>query len=308
KIGIIFPGQGSQFVGMGKDFQEDERSQQIFQSGEEITGLPLEQLAGNGPESELTRTIVCQPAILATDLVCWEMIRPYLSGEVHLAGHSLGEYAALVASGALSLEDGFRLVWARARAMQEAASKTEGGMLAVQGKSREEVENLILDFPGVEVSNINAPLQIVVGGPLEKISSLEEHLRKEKVKAVRLRVSGAFHTSLMKEASAVLKEVLGQIEVKPPRHPVYLNYSGRQAESPGEIKEALVRQIYSPVRWVEIIRAMARAEVSLFVEAGPRTVLSNLVQKIIPGSQTLNVRDRESLESTRERLEKMAAN
>lgn len=303
KIGIIFPGQGSQYAGMAADFIETAEAKHILKTAEQITRLPLKKLCLQGPEEQLVRTLICQPAVLAADLICWEALRPHLRGTFALAGHSLGEYAALVAAGVLSVVDAFRLVSVRARAMEEQSCQTQGGMLAIIGRSLEEVRQLTGNFAGIEISNINAPSQIVVGGPSTAIELLETYLREQKIKAIRLKVSGSFHTSLMKPVAGLLEKELSSVSLKPFQYPVFLNFTGRKATGLEEIRKAIVQQSYSPVRWVEIVQAMAEDGVNLFIEVGPKTVLSGLVAKILPGICVWHVEDRKSLEIIREKIQ-----
>ncbi len=303
KVGIIFPGQGSQYAGMAADFMETREAEHILKIGEQITGLALKKLCLQGPEEQLMRTLICQPAVLAADLICWEALRPYLKGTFSLAGHSLGEYAALVGAGVLSVVDAFRLVSVRAKAMEQESCHRQGGMLAIIGRSLEEVRQLTGNFTGIEISNINAPSQIVVGGPSAAIGLLETYLREQKIKAIRLKVSGAFHTSLMKPVAGLLEKELSGVLLKPFQYPVFLNFTGRKVASLEEIRKAIVQQCYSPVRWVEIVQAMAEDGVNLFIEVGPKTVLSGLVAKILPGISVWHVEDRKSLEMVRVKMQ-----
>lgn len=306
KTAVIFPGQASQYVGMGRDFLEQYPvAREILEVGEETTGLPLKNLCLNGPLEELTRTLVCQPAVFGVSLLCWEVLKrqmPVLPAAV--AGHSLGEYTALTTAGVFSVRDGFAVVKRRAEIMEEISSRANGGMLAILGNSTVEVTRLLADFPGLEISNINAPQQIVVAGNKEELDRFSVFLQKRKVKARPLKVSGPFHTSLMEPGVSGLAEALDRVAVADPVYPVYANYSAQKVEKAAGAKEALLSQMVRPVRWVECVENMVRDGVEVFVEVGPGTVLKGLVGKIVPQIPVLNVENSQSLEETLEFLQR----
>ncbi len=300
KFAVVFPGQASQYVGMGKDFMENVPGcADIMRAGEEITGLPLMEKIINGPMEELTRTLICQPAIFGISMICWHAFREKGLLPCSAAGHSLGEYSALAASGAMSVEVGFHAVRERARIMDEISRKSDGGLLAVLGLEVREVENLLKEFPQIEVSNVNSPAQVVVGGRKTELEKFNSFLNERKLKGIMLNVSGPFHTSLMKEASGMLESEITGTGFKDPEIPVYLNYSGSRTTDSDEIRRGLIRQIFSRVRWVETVENMYRDEKpEAFVEVGPKKVLKKLIEAIVPGIPVFNVEDNASLADT----------
>ena len=299
RIGVVFPGQGSQYVGMGKDFIDNfPEAKDIFEIGEEITKLPLFELCLKGPLDTLTKTIFCQPAIFTVNLLCWYVLKKNLKLDSYVfAGHSLGEYSAFTAAGVFSIEDGFYLVKRRAEIMEENSTKIKGAMFAIIGKSLSEVENLLENWENIEISNINSPSQIVVGGEKGEIEKFISYLTEQKVKGVLLKVSGAFHTKFMKDSEHILEKEIDKVTIRKQFFPVYCNFSGEKVKYE-EIKKVLVKQITSPIRWVEVVNNMIRDGVEIFVEVGPKNVLSNLVKKISPSIVVLNVEDTKSLENT----------
>ena len=300
KFSAVFPGQASQYIGMGKEFIEDiPACADIIKKGEDITSLPLMEKIMSGPMEELTRTLICQPAIFAINMVCWYALSEKNFLPLSVAGHSLGEYSALVASKTISMEDAFYLVKRRAEIMDEISMRVDGTLMAIIGLSLVEVESLIKDFAGISIANINSSKQIVVGGNKKDIENFNAFLKTKKIKGVILNVSGPFHTSFMKEASYLLAEEIEKITFKNPEIPVYLNFSGNRTMDKEEIKKGLIQQIYSPVKWVDIITNMATdMENIVFVEVGPKTVLKRLIEGIIPEAKVLNVEDKASLENT----------
>ncbi|MCD6408039.1 ACP S-malonyltransferase [bacterium] len=300
KTGFVFPGQASQYVGMGKEFIEMyPECKEIVEKGEKITNLPLMEKIMNGPMEELTRTLICQPAVFCISLVCWTAFRK--NSDLipdFVAGHSLGEYTALVASGVINLEEGFYIVKRRAQIMDEISQKVNGTLLAVIGMKIGELEEAIKNFEGVEISNINSYSQIIVGGKKEKLMEFSKFLKERGVKPIFLKVTGPFHTSFMKSASKLLEEEIIKVDFKEPEIPVFLNYSGNLARDREEVKEGLVKQLYSPVKWLDIIKNMEKENVEIFVEVGPKKVLKKLIESILPGKTVLNVEDKNSLEET----------
>ncbi len=290
KIGIVFPGQASQYIGMGKEIiDENKRYIEILEKGEKITGLSLIEKIFNGPIEDLTKTLYCQPAVFGVSLICWQyfsektQITPY-----SFAGHSLGEYTALCASGVFSIEEGFYLVKKRAEIMDKISEKVNGTLLAIIGISIKDVEKIIEEY-NLEISNINSYTQIVVGGKKEELEKLNNFLKDKKIKGIFLKVSGPFHTKFMKDGVELLKKEMEKIEFKNPKFPVYMNFSGQKTMDKEEIKEGLLKQLYSPVRWVEIIENMKKDGIECFVEIGPKNVLKKLIETIIPGIPSFNI-------------------
>jgi [acyl-carrier-protein] S-malonyltransferase len=300
EFAAVFPGQASQYVGMGKDFIENVPGcAEIIMLGEKITSLPLMDRIMSGPMEELTRTLVCQPAIFGISMVCWKVFKEKGFSPCSLAGHSLGEYSALAASKAMSVEAGYYIVKRRAQIMDEISQDVDGRLLAVIGLHISDVESLLKDFPELEISNINSHTQVVVGGRKKDIESFGSFLKKHRIKGIVLNVSGPFHTSLMKKASQMMEEEISKIDFYEPEVPVYPNYSGRRTRDKEEIKKGLVNQISSPVRWVETVENMVSDEKNnVFVEVGPKKVLKKLIEGILPESLVLNVEDTASLENT----------
>ncbi|MCX8082180.1 MAG: ACP S-malonyltransferase [bacterium] len=299
KFSVVFPGQASQYIGMGKDIIESiPACADIIKKGEDITSLPLLEKIMNGPMEDLTRTLLCQPAVFAINMVCWYALINREVFPVSVAGHSLGEYSALVASKTISIEEGFYLVKRRAEIMDEISLQVEGTLMAIIGLPLKEVESILSDFNGISIANINSSTQIVVGGKKKDIEELNIFLKTKRIKGVILNVSGPFHTPFMKEASSLLAKEITKITFKNPEIPVYLNFSGKMTKDSAEIKEGLIHQVYSPVRWVTIIENMSKENDIVFVEVGPKTVLKRLIENIIPGAVVFNVEDIPSLENT----------
>jgi len=296
KIGIVFPGQASQYIGMGKEIlEEDNRYKEILEIGERITNLPIMEKIFNGPIEELTRTLYCQPSVFGVSLICWNYfkdktgITPFC-----FAGHSLGEYTALCAAGVFSIEEGFYLVKKRAEIMDEVSKKVNGSLLAILGISLKEVEEIIKNFKDIEVSNINSYTQIVVGGNKDELEKLERYLKDKRIKGIFLKVSGPFHTKFMKEASEKMEKELEKINFNDAMVPVYLNFSAKKTTDKEEIKYELLKQLYSPVRWVEIIENIANDGVDCFVEIGPKNVLKKLIESIVKEIPVFNIENPET--------------
>lgn len=296
KLGIIFPGQASQYIGMGREILEEEKElMEILKIGEKITNLPLIEKIFNGPLEDLTKTLFCQPSVFGISFVIWKyFFKKTDLKPVCVAGHSLGEYTALCVSNVFSLEEGFYLVKKRAEIMDKVSEKVNGGLLAIIGISISDVENIIKNFPDIEISNINSYTQIVVGGKNEQLEKLSNYLRGRKIKNIFLKVSGPFHTKYMKECFEVFSTELKKINFKNAEIPVYMNYSAKKTVDKDEIKENLLKQIYNPVRWVEIVEKM-KDEVDLFLEIGPKNVLKKLIEGIVPDVPSFNIENPQTL-------------
>jgi|LSQX01.2.fsa_nt_gb [acyl-carrier-protein] S-malonyltransferase len=290
---VVFPGQASQYVGMGKEFIESvPECADIIREGEKITALPLLDKIMNGPLEELTRTLICQPAVFGVSMVCWHILKKNGFTPSAVAGHSLGEYSALVASGVLTLSEGFYIVKKRAHIMDEISGKVDGSLMAVLGMKLSDVEDVLKEFPDIEVSNHNSDSQIVVGGKKEALEKLNLYLKQKRIKGIMLNVSGPFHTSLMKKAGELISVELDKLDFKDPKIPLYLNYSGEKAIDGQEVKEGLIKQISTTVRWLDIIKNIGEG---VFVEVGPKKVLKRIIEGILPESKVFNVEDNRSL-------------
>ena len=285
-LAFVFPGQGSQYVGMGKAFLETvSDAAHIFSVAEKLTGLPLKKLCIEGPMEELTQVENLQPCLTAVEIICCMAARNTGLKATAVAGHSLGEYPALWAAGVISLEDTFKLVHARGSLMKEVGDKNPGAMAAVIGLSRKDLEELIapLAKKGILVlANHNSPEQIVVTGETDLVGDLCKEAKTKGVKAIPLKVSGAYHSTLMKEASRRFSEILDEVSFCKPKIPIYSNVTARPESDPEEIKDLIKKQICSPVRWYEIVINMYQDGISNFVELGPKKILSNLIRKCLP--------------------------
>jgi len=302
KIAFVFPGQASQYAGMGKEFCRDfPEAADIFRRADEALGFPLSRLCFEGPEEDLNLTANTQPAVLTTSIACLEVIKS-MGGPVPcaVAGHSLGEYTALVAAGSLSFEDAVTLVRKRGQYMQEAVPVGAGGMAAVMGLSTGLVVEACSKASAsgvVEAVNLNCPGQVVIAGDDAGLKAAEPLLKAAGARrVVPIPVSAPFHSSLMIPAGKRLAEDLDKVSVAAPKIPVVANVSADLVCSGPEIKESLIRQVYSPVRWEECVLKLISFEADTFVEVGPGRVLSGLIKKISREVTILNVEDRVSLE------------
>jgi [acyl-carrier-protein] S-malonyltransferase len=286
KILALFPGQGSQYPGMGKDlFDKFELARRLFTQADGTLNFSLSDICFNGPVEKLTLTEIAQPAILAVSVICFELAKELYGDNLNIvaaAGHSLGEYSALVASGALKFEDAISLVHKRGRYMQEAVAPGAGKMVAILGKELGAIEDAVQAFKGeevLEVANINAPGQIVVAG---SASGVNELIKKfEGAKLVELSVSAPFHCSLMKPAEEKLCQELDRIEFGNPAFPVYANYNALPLLRGEQIRNALKSQVCSRVLWTDSMqRAIAEYSPDMAMEFGAGNVLSNLLKRI----------------------------
>ncbi len=303
KIAYVFPGQGSQSVGMGYDFYQNfESAKRIFDEADKVLGYPLTRLCFEGPIEKLSQTQYSQPAILTTSIACLEVLRENLLPTdscllpLYLAGHSLGEYSALVSAGGIEFKEALRIVQKRALFMQEEAEKYPTGMMAILGLERNEVEQICQE-ESVEVANINCPGQIVISGLkgyLEKAGQKAIDLGAKRV--IPLSVNGAFHSSFMKPAQKKLAEVLATAEIKNLQTPVIVNITAGPVTTPDEIRESLTRQISGSVLWEDSVRFMLKQGVTTFIEIGPGKVLKGLIRKIEPNVEVKNIENMNNLE------------
>ena len=289
----LFPGQGAQHVGMGKDLYEQvPAARAVFEAADEALGFALSTLCFEGPEDELTRTINTQPALVTHAIAA--LVAAIESGSVSgrpdfVAGHSLGEYAALIAAGAVSFEDGLRLVRERGRLMQEACDAVPGTMAAVLGLEPEQVAAICAEH-GAALCNINAPGNITIGGTVPAVEAASAAASAAGAsRVVALSVAGAFHTPLMAPAAEGMRVALGEANFAAPRVPVVSNVTAEPLAVGRAFAQELTDQITSPVRWVESVQTMLDGGASSFIEFGPGRVLTGLVKRIGKDAETRNV-------------------
>jgi [acyl-carrier-protein] S-malonyltransferase len=303
KLAFVFPGQGSQYVGMGKDlYDKFEAAGEVFRTADERLGFPLSELCFNGPEDKLTLTANQQPAILAVSVAAWKMLDAEGISPDFVAGHSLGEYSAVVAAGGLSVEDAVCAVRRRGELMQEAVPVGIGGMAALLGLDLETVATVCAEAAAgsvVELANINCPGQIVIAGHSDAVErAVEIALHKGAKKAVKLPVSAPFHSSLMIPAQEGMRGVLEKMEFRGLTATLINNADVAELQAGLEVKQGLLKQIVAPVRWEESVRKMIDLGVDTVVEIGPGKVLSGLIRRIDRELECLNVEDEESLNTT----------
>ncbi|XID95186.1 ACP S-malonyltransferase [Paenibacillaceae bacterium WGS1546] len=304
KIAFVFPGQGAQAVGMGKDaYESSPAARAIFDEADEALGYSISKLAFEGPEEQLRQTANTQPALLATSVALLEVYKAKGLKPDYVAGHSLGEYSALVAAGVLAFGDAVKLVRARGQFMEQAVPGGQGAMAAVLGAEREALQALCAEITAggalVELANVNCPGQIVVSGSAAGVAAVVEQGKTAGAKRViPLEVSGPFHSSLMQPAADKLAEELGKAEFRDARVPVVANVHARPVTSGAEIRDLLVKQVVSPVQWEDTILYLIGEGVDTFVEIGSGTVLAGLVRKIDKSAQVLSVNNAAAAEAT----------
>ena len=284
----VFPGQGAQFVGMGKDlYDNNAEAKELFEKANEILGFRITDLMFNGTEEDLKQTKVTQPAIFLHSALLAKSLGDDFKPDM-VAGHSLGEFSALVAAGALSFEDGLKLVSKRAHAMQKACEAQPSTMAAVLALPDAKVEELCAEVDDVVApANYNCPGQVVISGTVPGIdAACEKMLAAGAKRALKLKVGGAFHSPLMQPAHDELAEAIETVEFKTPVCPIYQNVDGKPHTDPEEIKANLVKQLTAPVRWTYDVEAMIADGATEFVELGPGNVLQGLVKKINRGVET----------------------
>lgn len=297
KTAFLFPGQGAQAVGMGRGAAAAcPAAKALFDRAADILGYDLLAVCTDGPAERLNATDVSQPAIFAASLAALEHLKTTepdaAAGVVAAAGLSLGEYTALAFAGALSFDDGLRVVQARGRAMQAAAEATPSGMVSIIGPEVAEAEALVAEARSagkLEIANLLSPGNTVVSGSDAAITAVCRLAEAKGVRTVRLAVAGAFHTDLMKPADEKLAEALAGVEIKPPAVPVWSNVDAKPHTDPTEIRSLLVRQVLSPVRWEETMRELVAEGVERFYEIGPGRVLAGLLKRVNRKADIRNV-------------------
>ena len=294
---ILFPGQGSQIVGMGLEFYNNFSDvKKLFAEADDTLNFKISKIILEGPENDLKLTQNTQPAILLVSYSIFTILKNNFNFNFdkikYFAGHYLGEYSALLCANALSFQDSLNLLFERGKSMQDAVPVGRGGMLAILGTDIEEINNYIskVKSNGVcEIANDNAQGQIIVSGNIEPIEELQNVLKQNKKKCISLPVSAPFHSSLMKPAAIIMEEKINAVNFRKPNFEIVGNVTASSVNNPNDIKELLIKQIYSKVRWRESIIFMGENKINDFIEIGPGKVLSGLVKRIMPNSNSFSI-------------------
>ena len=300
---VLFPGQGSQFVGMGSDFYNKfDSAKKTFETVDKALGFSLTNIILNGPEEELKLTKNTQPAIMTVGVCIFNILNQEFNFNLNkskfFAGHSLGEYSALACSGCLSFEQTIKLLESRGRFMQTAVPKGQGGMLAVLGSDIGTINEIIKknekNFK-CYIANDNSIGQVVISGNIDELNKFSEELKKNKIKNIKLPVSAPFHCELMKNATEQMREEIAKVNFKKPEINIISNVTAKAVNDPNDIKKLLIEQIEKPVRWREIVINMIDSKVEKFIEIGPGKILSGLVKRINSNVELIQINDLEDI-------------
>ena len=302
---VVFPGQGSQVVGMGKELYDKHKIvQDLFNEADETLGFSLSKLIIDGPKDDLDLTINTQPAIFLTSYSIFKVIKDEhnidLSNAHAFAGHSLGEYSALACAGYLNFNETLKILKLRGESMQNAVPKGIGGMLAVLGTTTETIEKILdenKDNFQAQIANDNSDGQIVVSGKLEDLKKMMENLKENKIKNIQLPVSAPFHCSLMEKATENMREPLNNLSIEPAGINIVSNVTASAVNEPSKIKELLIKQIENRVRWRESILKMIDEGVDNFIEIGPGKVLAGLIKRINKQVKTISINSEDDIKS-----------
>jgi len=305
RIAFLFPGQGSQYIGMGQELIKNiTEAEEIIDNANDILDMDLRKLLFSGPENELNNTQNTQPAIFTVSFIINKILNSKDVYPEMLAGHSLGEYSALAAANVFSFEDGVRLVRQRGLIMNQAIPDGQGAMAAVIGLDDEKLISICQEVDGIcEIANYNSPGQFVISGEKKAVyeaGQLAEQSAAKKV--IQLDVSGPFHSSLMKVANEQFADIVNKVDFSTPQYPIVANVTADFVEDPAKIKELLIRQLSGSVRWVESINLMISKGIDTFIEVGPGRVLKGLMRRIDRSVNAYNVEDLKSLDKLLNKL------
>lgn len=301
---FLFSGQGSQYVGMAKELYDAyDGAKAVFETANSILGYDIANICFNGPDTELNKTANSQPAIMACSLAAFEAAKAEGITFDGVAGHSLGEYAAMVAAGVVTMEDGFKLIKARAAAMQKAAEENDGAMYAVIGLPAEEVEKVCEETEGYVVPvNYNSSVQTVIAGETSACEAAAAKFVEMKKKAIKLNVASAFHSKLMQSAADEFIKTAETISFRPAKVDFYSNLTGEKLEDFSDMPSMLARHIVSPVKFTSELALMDKAGYENYIELGPNKVLTGLVKKTLKGASAMNIENAATLEKALEAL------